>query len=304
MKYIKVIILFFLLLIDTLGFGEDSSMKYNELTLEEKKVILDKGTERPFSGKYNHYKEAGIYICKRCNAPLYRSGDKFDSGCGWPSFDDEIPKAIKHIPDADGIRTEIVCANCGAHLGHIFSGENLTPKNIRHCVNSISLNFKANKQEKAYFAGGCFWGVEYYFQKEDGIISAAVGYMGGNIENPTYKEVCKGGTGHIETTEVVYNTSKTDFEKLARLFFEIHDPTQINRQGPDIGEQYSSVIFYVNNEQKQISEKLIKLLEQKGYKVATKLMKADKFWKAEDYHQQYYQNNGKTPYCHFYQKKF
>jgi len=304
---IKAILLsVFLLIIGTLCFGEDKAMKYNKLTPEEESVILRKGTEMPFSGKYYKHKETGVYVCKRCNAPLYRSEDKFDSGCGWPSFDDEIPGAIKRIPDADGIRIEIVCANCGAHLGHVFSGEKLTDKNIRHCVNSISLNFtpKEKKSEKAYFAGGCFWGVEHYFQKEKGVISTKVGYMGGHTQHPTYKEVCNGGTGHIETAEVMYDPAQTDFEKLARLFFEIHDPTQIDRQGPDIGDQYRSAIFYVNDEQKQISEKLIKLLEKKGYKVATKLIKADKFWKAEDYHQQYYQNTGKQPYCHFYQKRF
>jgi len=306
-KYLTAILIsVFLLIIGTASFGEDKAMKYNKLTPEEESVILRKGTEMPFSGKYYKHKETGVYVCKRCNAPLYRSEDKFDSGCGWPSFDDEIPGAIKRIPDADGIRIEIVCANCGAHLGHVFSGEKLTDKNIRHCVNSISLNFtpKEKKSEKAYFAGGCFWGVEHYFQKEKGVISTKVGYMGGHTQHPTYKEVCNGGTGHIETAEVMYDPAQTDFEKLARLFFEIHDPTQIDRQGPDIGDQYRSAIFYVNDEQKQISEKLIKLLEKKGYKVATKLIKADKFWKAEDYHQQYYQNTGKQPYCHFYQKRF
>jgi peptide methionine sulfoxide reductase msrA/msrB len=303
-----ILISVFLIIIGTLCFGEDKAMKYNKLTPEEESVILRKGTEMPFSGKYYQNKETGVYVCKRCDAPLYRSEDKFDSGCGWPSFDDQIPGAIKRIPDKDGIRTEIVCANCGAHLGHVFAGEKLTDKNIRHCVNSISMNFipasQEKKTEKAYFAGGCFWGVEHYFQKEKGVISTKVGYMGGHTQNPTYKEVCNGGTGHIETAEVVYDPAQTDFEKLARLFFEIHDPTQIDRQGPDIGEQYRSAIFYVNDEQKQISEKLIKLLEKKGYKVATKLIKADKFWKAEDYHQQYYQNTGKQPYCHFYQKRF
>ena len=306
-KYLTAILIsVFLLIIGTASFGEDKAMKYNKLTPEEESVILRKGTEMPFSGKYYKHKETGVYVCKRCNAPLYRSEDKFDSGCGWPSFDDEIPGAIKRIPDADGIRIEIVCANCGAHLGHVFSGEKLTDKNIRHCVNSISLNFtpKEKKSETAYFAGGCFWGVEHYFQKEKGVISTKVGYMGGHTQHPTYKEVCNGGTGHIETAEVMYDPAQTDFEKLARLFFEIHDPTQIDRQGPDIGDQYRSAIFYVNDEQKQISEKLIKLLEKKGYKVATKLIKADKFWKAEDYHQQYYQNTGKQPYCHFYQKRF
>ncbi len=116
-------------------------MAYNKLTEEEKRVILNKGTEMPFSGKYWDYKEDGTYICKQCNAPLFKSNAKFDSGTGWPSFDDAIEGAVQELPDADGRRVEIVCANCGGHLGHIFRGEGFTPKNTRHCVNSISINF-------------------------------------------------------------------------------------------------------------------------------------------------------------------
>lgn len=288
---------------------KESTMNYNKLTPEEENVILHKATERPFTGKYLNNKEKGTYTCKQCNAPLYRSQDKFESHCGWPSFDDEIPGAVKHIPDADGMRTEIVCANCGAHLGHVFEGEGFTAKNIRHCVNSISMNFvpdKTETTEAAYFACGCFWGVEYHFSKAKGVRATTVGYMGGHTMNPTYKEVCSDTTGHLETVEVLYDTTQTSYENLVKLFFEIHDFEQTNGQGPDIGSQYHSAIFYVNDEQKKIAEKYIKILTGKGYKVATKLYPASKneFWDAEDYHQNYYEKKNGVPYCHAYHKIF
>lgn len=288
----------------------NDTMHYNNLTPDEQKVIINKGTERSFTGKYYTFDGDGTYLCKQCNAPLYKSNDKFDAHCGWPSFDDEIPGAITRKTDADGHRTEILCANCGAHLGHVFEGEGFTDKNTRHCVNSISLNFvpvQLNVQQnlqRAIFAGGCFWGVEYYLQKQAGVVSTTVGYIGGSTDNPTYQDVCSHSTGHAEAVEVYFDPTIVSFEKLAKLFFEIHDPTQVDRQGPDVGNQYRSEIFYVNDYQKEIAEDLIKQLKDKGYFVATKLTPATEFFSAEDYHQDYYKYKGSMPYCHVRTKRF
>ncbi len=280
--------------------------QYNPLTAEEERIIIHKGTEQPFTGEYTDYNADGTYTCKRCDAPLYNSSDKFDSHCGWPSFDDAIEGAVKRVPDADGHRTEIVCASCGGHLGHVFLGESYTDKNTRHCVNSISLTFEPvmPNTARAIFASGCFWGTEYYLSKVEGVRSTTVGYTGGHKEKPTYKEVCNTDTGHAEAVEVIYDPAKVTYEELARLFFETHDPSQVNRQGPDIGLQYRSEIFYLDDEQKAVAEKLVGFLKYKGYNVATKITRASTFWPAEDYHQDYYDNKSTTPYCHFYQKKF
>lgn len=284
-------------------------LPFNDLSKAESNVINNKGTETPFTGKYVNNKEKGTYICKKCGAALYYTSDKFESDCGWPSFDDEIKGAVKRTPDADGIRTAITCTACGAHLGHVFTGERFTSKNIRHCVNSVSLDFVPEILEpgrfgSAIFAGGCFWGVEYYLQKEPGVLSVTSGYTGGHVKNPSYKEVCTGKTGHAEAVKITYDPRKTSYEKLLRLFMEIHDPTQIGGQGPDIGDQYRSEIFYLNDSQKAIAENNISILKAKGYKVATKVTKASEFYDAEKYHQDYYFNNGKLPYCHGYTKRF
>ena len=288
--------------------SNDSHLR--SLTSFEKWVIVDKGTEPAFSGKYDKLFEEGTYICKRCGAPLYRSSDKFDAGCGWPSFDDEIPGAVTRTPDPDGFRTEISCSNCGAHLGHVFLNEGLTPKNTRNCVNSVSLLFIPRNNtmqvssDTAYFAGGCFWGVEYYLDPAPGVISAVSGYMGGDLKNPSYRDVSSHNSGHAETVRVIFDPSLTSYEERARLFFEIHDPTQVNRQGPDVGDQYRSEIFYTRPSQKMTAEKLISILEMKGYRVATKVYPASTFWTAEQYHQDYYSRNGGTPYCHARVKRF
>jgi peptide methionine sulfoxide reductase msrA/msrB len=306
----KLIILlttiFFTMSIDSFS---QEKLLFNDLSKAESDVINNKGTEAPFKGKYTYFNEKGTYICKKCGAALYYSSDKFRSDCGWPSFDNEIKGAVKRIADPDGMRTEILCASCGAHLGHVFIGEELTPKNVRHCVNSISLDFvPANITQGRYgtavFAGGCFWGVEYYLQKEPGVISVTSGYTGGHVKNPTYQQVCTGTTGHAEAVRIIYDPQKTSYEKLVRLFLDIHDPTQVGGQGPDIGDQYRSVIFYMNDEQKRIAESDINYLRSRGYKVITQVVKASEFYDAEKYHQDYYFNNGKMPYCHKFVERF
>jgi peptide methionine sulfoxide reductase msrA/msrB len=281
--------------------NDNPSGQWRALTPEEKHVIEDKGTERPFSGEYYDHFGEGLYTCRRCGAALYSSEHKFRSDCGWPAFDDEFPNAVKRVPDADGHRTEILCANCGGHLGHVFTGERLTKKNLRHCVNSLSMLFVPADQAKlgrAIFAGGCFWGVEYWFERQPGVLAATSGYTGGATENPTYESLHSHGTGHAEAVEVVYDPVRVSYETLAKLFFEIHDPTQRDGQGPDLGAEYRSAIFYLDDAQKATAEKLIADLTARGMAIATELAPAGRFWPAEDYHQDYYTHKGSTPACH------
>ena len=289
------------------GITADTESPYGKLSASERYIIWEKGTDLPFSGKYDTEFGRGVYTCRNCGKILYRSDDKFNSGCGWPAFDDAIPEAIRETLDADGKRTEITCANCGAHLGHVFRGEKLTAKNTRHCVNSTSLVFEPEQSKRirrAVFAGGCFWGVEELFRKERGVLSAVSGYTGGTVDNPTYKQVCSGKTGHAEAVEIYYDPSQTTFETLCKYFLEIHDPTELNRQGPDIGTQYRSAIFFFNDQEKEIAEKLLQQLRDKGYEVKTTVEPFTKFWNAEEYHQDYYERKGATPDCHRYQKRF
>ena len=165
-------------------------------------------------------------------------------------------------------------------------------------------NHKHHEKDTAWFAGGCFWGMEYLFRKVPGVLNTRVGYMGGHKEHPSYEEVCSGTTGHLETLEVVFDPAMISYEELAMIFFEIHDPTQADGQGPDIGEQYLSAVFCRNETQKKIVEKLISILRSKGLEVVTQIRDAAPFWPAEEYHQDYYSKTGGSPYCHIRVKRF
>ncbi|VVB98438.1 Peptide methionine sulfoxide reductase MsrB [uncultured archaeon] len=275
--------------------------KLNKLTREEEDIIVRKGTELPFTGEYDNFSKEGIYICRQCNTPLYLSRDKFDAHCGWPSFDQEIKGRVKRIPDPDGMRTEIQCATCGAHLGHVFEGEKMTPKDARHCVNSLSMKFIPKEElglETIVLGSGCFWCSEAVFLMFPGIFSVNSGYAGGDKENPTYQEVSSGNTGHAEAVKIEYDPKQIKFEELLDIFFSIHDPTTPNRQGADIGTQYRSIILYTNEKQKNEAEDYIKKA-QKDFKnpIVTEIRKFDKFYPAEDYHRHYYENNKNQPYC-------
>lgn len=271
-------------------------------------VIQQKGTEAPFSGAYNDFEDRGTYLCRKCGLALFRSQHKFHSGCGWPSFDEEIETHVTRKKDADGLREELLCARCQAHLGHEFYGEQFTKKNVRQCINSLSLDFvrdeKVLDSKEAIFAAGCFWGVDYLFQKLQGVLKTEVGYTGGSKKKPSYEDVCSGHTGHYEAVRIVYDPQQIDFKTLVQFFFEIHDPTQTTGQGPDLGSQYLSVIFFYDLEQKQMSQAIMDVLTNKGYQLATILLPVTTFWAAENYHQDYYSKNNKQPYCHFYKKKF
>jgi peptide methionine sulfoxide reductase msrA/msrB len=282
--------------------------RYRSLTPEEAVIIENTGTENLGSRKHEHLEIPGVFLCIRCDAPLYLASDRFESGCGEPSFDDAITDAVRSLPSLDGHRTEIRCQRCDAHLGHLVVGEGFTPKNPRHCVNSWSLSFAPAFTEQGYeraiFAGGCFWGVQYYLNTLPGVISTTVGYTGGDVIDPTYKEVRTGETGHVEAIEVVLDLQKDSYEKVAREFFEIHDPAQPDGQGPDIGPQYKSKVFYLTTRQKMILHRLIDELRTKGFKVLTVLEPASGFYMAEEYHQNYYDKNGSEPYCHKKTKRF
>ena len=274
--------------------------KTASLTPLEKSIIVNGATETPFSGQYNTTNTLGTYLCRKCGLAVFRSSSKFLSSCGWPSFDDEIENSIKRLSDSDGFRTEIQCNRCSAHLGHVFKGERFTSKNLRHCVNSFSLDFAnsttVNDSEEIIVAGGCFWGLEHYLALEKGVIFTQVGYCGGESSNPSYKEVCSSNSGHYEVTRVIFDSETTCLKNILTAFLELHNPEQEDGQGNDIGQQYQSAIFCFTNDQKTVANELLAELRKRGYSPVTKITDISPFWAAENEHQKYLENNP-NGYC-------
>lgn len=271
------------------------------LTPEQFRVTRLHGTERPFSSEMCERFEPGKYACVCCGTLLFDSGEKFDSGTGWPSFTQPIQEnavAYRKDDSAGMSRVETLCNICDAHLGHVFP-DGPEPSKLRYCINAVALEKVASNEAKATFGGGCFWCTEAVFQRIKGVIDVKSGYSGGDVVNPTYREVCSGRTGHAEVIEVTYNPDEVSFADIVRVHLGTHDPTTLNRQGADSGTQYRSVIFYRNDSEKQAALDLIKEYESAlGKPVVTEVKPFSVFFSAEDEHQNYFNENGsRNPYC-------
>lgn len=280
---------------------EKTEQEWKELlSPEEYQVTRCKGTERPYSSEMCNAFEKGRYACVCCDTELFDSEEKFQSGTGWPSFTQPIKaNALAYHKDRtySMYRIETLCNTCNAHLGHVFE-DGPPPSGLRYCINALALKKIKTKESKAIFGGGCFWCTEAIFQRLKGVLHVESGYSGGKIKNPTYREVTNGLTGHAEVVQVVYDTTHITYRDLIYIHLTTHNPCTLNRQGADIGSQYRSILFYRSeDEKKQAIEVMNELQSFFTEPIVTELKPFEAFYKAEDYHQNYYTTNTNQPYC-------